>query len=79
MSLTCKEGPRISCECATMTETHMSCMDLQALQVIPGVTAFFFNDDKALGAESDALPQNGSQQRLLNGIEEGGWCTLLRF
>jgi hypothetical protein len=50
--------------------------DLQALQVIPGITAFFFDDDKTLGHEADALLEEGpdSTTPLLNGPahQQGG-------
>eukprot|EP00884_Botryococcus_braunii_P015730 jgi/Botrbrau1/2840/Bobra.0125s0047.1 len=44
------------------------------LQIIPGIAAFFFDDDKTLGHEADALLEEGDSPRepLLNGYPRPG-------
>jgi hypothetical protein len=46
----------------------------QGLQIIPGIAAFFFDDDKTLGHEADALLEEGDSPRepLLNGYPRPG-------
>lgn len=46
----------------------------QALQVVPGIAAFFFDDDKTLGPEADALLESSGAMRqpLINGHADSG-------